>query len=225
MVLAFMRLPPTPAVIDSRSESVVERIELLEAFADLPDVRRAAGKRHHMALCLALFTLAVTAGNRGFIAIGDWLKSYRSELIALFKPPKQRLPSYSTIRRVLLNLDYSDYSAALAQFFGIEPLPGETLAVDGKVLRGSYQLETDNPDSPPHPAIMLVTAYLVERGLILEPYPVNCKTNEIKALPAFIEQLALKGVVIASRFLAAALGGLYFLRVSSKLPEAISSSI
>ena len=41
-------------------------------------------------------------------------------------------------------------------------------------------------------------AYLVERGLILEPYPVGRKTNEIKALPAFIEQRALKGVVIAS---------------------------
>ena len=199
MVLAFMRLPPTPtpAVIDSQPEPTVERIEILEAFADLPDVRRAAGKRHHMALCLALFTLAVTAGNRGFIAIGDWLKSYRSELIALFKPPKGRLPSYSTIRRVLLNLDYSDYSAALARFFGIESLPGETLAVDGKVLRGSYQLETDNPDSPPHPAILLVSAYLVERGLILEPYQVDRKTNEIKALPEFITQLALKGVVIA----------------------------
>jgi hypothetical protein len=38
---------------------------------------------------------------------------------------------------------------------------------------------------------------LVERGLILEPYPVDRKTNEIKALPAFIEHLALKGVVIA----------------------------
>ena len=199
MVLAFMRLPPPvpPAVLDSRTESAVERIEILDAFADLPDVRRAAGKRHHMALCLALFTLAVTAGNRGFIAIGDWLKSYRSELIALFKPPKGRLPSYSTIRRVLLNLDYSDYSAALARFFGIESLPGETLAVDGKVLRGSYQLETDNPDSPPHPAILLVSAYLVERGLILEPYQVDRKTNEIKALPEFITQLALKGVVIA----------------------------
>lgn len=199
MVLAGMRLPPTsiPAVIDSRPEPAVERIEILEAFVDLPDVRRAAGKRHQMALCLALFTLAVTAGNRGFIAIGDWLKCYHSELIALFRPPKGRLPSYSTIRRVLLNLDYSDYSAALARFFGIEPLPGETLAVDGKVLRGSYQLETDNPDSPPHPAILLVSAYLVERGLILEPYQVDRKTNEIKTLPEFITQLALKGVVIA----------------------------
>ena len=78
---------------------------------------------------------------------------------------------------MLLKLDYSQYSAALARFFGIQPLPGETLAVDGKVLRGSYQLETDNPDSPPHPAIMLVSAYLVERGLILEPYQVDRKTN------------------------------------------------
>ena len=85
-----------PAVFDSRLEPAVERIEILEAFADLPDVRKASGKRHHLALCLALFTLAITAGNRGFLAIGDWLNCYRSELIALFNPPKGRLPSYST---------------------------------------------------------------------------------------------------------------------------------
>lgn len=46
-------------------------------------------------------------------------------------------------------------------------------------------------------AIMLVTAYIVERGLILEPYEVESKTNEITALPAFIQQMALKGVVFA----------------------------
>jgi len=183
-----MSLPISPAT---------ERIEILEAFAELPDVRNASGKRHQMTLCLALFTLAITAGNRGFLAIGDWLKSYRRELIDLFNPPKQRLPSYSTIRRVLLTLDYQAYSTALARFFGLEPLPGETLALDGKVLRGSYQLETDNPDSPPHPAILLVSAYLVERGLILEPYQVDSKTNEIKALPDFIKHLAVKGVVFA----------------------------
>ncbi len=115
-----------------------ERIEILAAFADLPDARRAEGQRHSMALCLALFTLAIVAGNRGFLAIGDWLRSYRQELIHLFKPPLDRLPSYSTIRRVLLNVDYQSYSGCLAKFFGIQPLPGETLAVDGKVLRGSY---------------------------------------------------------------------------------------
>jgi hypothetical protein len=174
-----------------------ERIEILEAFAGLSDSRRTAGKRHQVSLCLALFTLAIVAGNRGFLAIGDWLTSYRQDLITLFKPAKHRLPSYSTIRRVLLAQDYKQYSACLAQFFGIQPLAGETLALDGKVLRGSYQLEKDNPDSPPHPAIMLVSAYLVERGMILPPHQVERKTNEIKALPEMIRQLALKGVVFA----------------------------
>jgi predicted transposase YbfD/YdcC len=44
---------------------------------------------------------------------------------------------------------------------------------------------------------MLVTAYIVERGLILEPYEVASKTNEITALPVFIQKMAVKGVVFA----------------------------
>ncbi len=51
------------------------KIALLEVFADLPDVRRKQGKRHSIPLCLALFTLAVAAGNQGFRAIGDWIDS------------------------------------------------------------------------------------------------------------------------------------------------------
>jgi len=125
------------------------------------------------------------------------LKAYRDELVALFQPPKNRLPSYSTIRRVLLQLEYQQYSACLARFFGIEPLEGETIATDGKVLRSSYQIEPDNPDSTAHPAIMLVSAYIVERGLILEPVEVSSKSNEITALPELIKLLALKGVIFA----------------------------
>ncbi len=107
------------------------------------------------------------------------------------------LPSYSTIRRALLSLDYQEYSCRLAQFFGITPLAGETLALDGKVLRGSYLLETDNPHCESHKAITLVTAYLVERGLILPPCEVKDKSNEITAIPEFIKILAVKGVVFA----------------------------
>lgn len=175
----------------------MSEVAIMEAFQDLPDPRRTAGQRHAQTLCLALFTLAVAAGNRGFLAIGDWLKAYYDDLVRLFDPPKGRLPSYSTIRRVLLNVDYEQYSACLARFFGIQPQPGETIAADGKVLRGSYQLESDNPHSEPHPAIMLVSAYIVERGLILEPYEVDSKTNEITALPEFIQRMALTGVVFA----------------------------
>lgn len=172
-------------------------LAIVEAFSQLPDPRRGAGQRHNQALCLALFTLAVAAGCRGFLAIGDWLKAYHDELVRLFAPVKGRLPSYSTIRRVLLNLDYEQYSACLAKFFGITPQVGEMVAVDGKRLRGSYQLASEHSTTEPHPAIQLVSVYLVERGLILEPYEVEHKSNEIKVLPELVKQFACKGVVFA----------------------------
>lgn len=173
------------------------QIAIIEAFAGLEDPRRRAGQRHTLPLCLALFTLAIAAGNKGFLAIGDWISSYEDQLIDLFKPPKNRLPSYRTIRRALLHLNYEEYSSRLARFFEVQPLTGETIGLDGKVLRGSYQIEDDNPNSDSHPAIMLVSTYIVERGLILDPFEVDAKTNEIKAVPALIQKLALKGVVFA----------------------------
>ena len=112
----------------------MSEIAIIKAFSGMPDHRRKQGTRHSLELCLALLTLAVAAGNQGFLAIGDWLKSYREELKELFEV--ERIPSYSTIRRTLLGLDYEDYSARLANFFEIKPLAGETLALDGKVLRG-----------------------------------------------------------------------------------------
>ncbi len=45
--------------------------------------------------------------------------------------------------------------------------------------------------------MMLVSAYIVERGLILDPYQFDSKTNEITALIEFIKTLAIKGVVFA----------------------------
>lgn len=58
---------------------------------------------------------------------------------------------------MLLNLDYKSYSLCLAKFFEIEPLAGEIIALDGKVLRGSYILEIPTSMTESHRAIQLVT--------------------------------------------------------------------
>lgn len=71
----------------------MSQIAILEAFAELEDPRRRAGQRHTLPLCLALFTLAIAAGNKGFLAMGDWMRSYHEQLVELLKPPKKRLPS------------------------------------------------------------------------------------------------------------------------------------
>ena len=51
--------------------------------------------------------------SQGFLAIVDWLKSYSEELLKELFEVKP-IPSYSTIKRALLGLDYEDYSARLA---------------------------------------------------------------------------------------------------------------
>jgi hypothetical protein len=173
----------------------MSEIAILKAFEGMPDERRKQGTRHSLQLCLALFTLAVAAGNQGFLAIGDWLKYHHDELKDLFGV--ERIPSYSAIRRILLRVDYLDYAARLAKFFGVKPEIGETITLDGKTLKGSYLVQEDNPSSEPHPAIILVTAYVVERGLILPPLQVNYGSNEITALPDLIKNLAVRGVVFS----------------------------
>jgi hypothetical protein len=55
-------------------------------------------------------------------------------LIDLFQPAKNRLPSYSTMRCALLQVDYEDYSVCLSKLFNV--------GLDGKVLKGSYQIES-----------------------------------------------------------------------------------
>jgi hypothetical protein len=45
------------------------------------------------------------------------------------------------MRRALLQ-DYEDYSVCLSKFFNIQPNTGETVGLDGKVLKGLYQIES-----------------------------------------------------------------------------------
>jgi hypothetical protein len=86
---------------------------------------------------LSAFYPSVAAESRGFLAIRDGIKAYRNDLVALFKPPKKRFPFYST-RQTLLRPAYTRYGAYLSQFFGIQPMPGETITADSKGLRGFY---------------------------------------------------------------------------------------
>ena len=172
----------------------MKELEILNAFAGLADPRGSNGKQHEQTLCIAIFTLAVVAGCRGINAMGDWVKAYHDDLVALFKPQKDRLPSYSTLRRVMIGIDYQAYGACLASFFDVTPQVGETVAMDGKVLRGSYEVGASDGRATSHPAIQLVTSYIVERGLILESIAVDCKSNEITALPLVVKRLAEQGI-------------------------------
>ena len=56
-------------------------------------------------------------------------------------------------------------------------MEGETIAMDGRVLRGSYEAISDDETVNSHPAIRLVSAYIVERGLIMDPLSSSLKNQ------------------------------------------------
>ena len=178
MVLAVMHLllAFTPVVIDSRLEPTAERIEILEVFSDHPDVRRQAAS--HGAMLSAVYPSGDGRESR-ILAIGDWLACYRWDLIALFNPPKSPLPSYSTIRPVLLELDYAQYSADLARFFGAESFAQGYWGVENKVHH--VRDVTQGEDTSPIPMHQLLQIFAVARNFVINLYRSNELSNMVQA--------------------------------------------
>ena len=53
----------------------------IEVFADIPDVRKARGKRHPVFALLALSCCAMRCGSRSSRAIAAWGRHYGSEIM------------------------------------------------------------------------------------------------------------------------------------------------
>lgn len=78
---------------------------VLDALRHVPDPRRARGKRHDWALILSVIASAVLSQQRSAAAIAHWVDSHTPLLLHAFQPPRRRMPSEATIRRVLRHID------------------------------------------------------------------------------------------------------------------------
>ena len=74
------------------------------------------------------------------------------------------------------------------QFAGT--LRGKGIAIDGKVLRGSFDHAANQ--SPLH----TMTAFATETRLVLRQLSVDDKSNEIPAVPKLLELMEIEGAVI-----------------------------
>ena len=84
---------------------------LYDVYRALPDSRTATGKRFNQAGVLALITLALIAQQNSLRQISAWLAACDPALGARLGFRFGRLPSYGTIRRVLLQLDLMTFTS------------------------------------------------------------------------------------------------------------------
>ena len=170
---------------------------LYEAFANLPEVRRAQARQHtvqHVVTCVALSTMS---GNTSLREHEDFVRRHRQPLLEFLRPVKDRLPSYSTIRRVMIALDFEALNAAFLRWARtrIQAEEGEWWAIDGKCLAGSGTDVHSSEQSFTH----LVSLYAHQRGLVLQSGAhKNSKGDEGQVVEAILADARIEGAGVSA---------------------------
>ena len=111
---------------------------LPQFFADIPDPRRAQGRRHRLSTVLAIAAGAVLCGMRGYRAISDWADSLGAKARERFRCRREKgryvVPSEYVIRDVLIRVDPLHLDRALQRWNEAYGKQDESLAIDGKTM-------------------------------------------------------------------------------------------
>ncbi len=111
-----------------------------------------------------------------------------------FLPFERGIPAHDTFTEVFARLDTLEFYAALESWArSIAPaLNGETVALDGKTLRGSFDRASAKS------ALHSVSAWVCGLKMCLALKSVEDKSNEIPAVQQLIDLLDLEGAVVTA---------------------------
>lgn len=165
-------------------------------LSELPDQRRKAGQRHDQTFIILLVLMGTMCNYHGYRAIGDFINRNEKDLLYCFKPAKNRLPSFDTVRRVLQRLDFGSLSQCFYKWASkhLELTEQEWVQVDGKAIKGT--IADYNTDKQRF--INLVSLYSGRTGLVFGNALVdNSKESEIPVVQQLISTLGIKWVTFS----------------------------
>ena len=171
---------------------------LLAALTDVPDPRRAQGKRYPLPYLLMFTVLALLSGARSYRGVITFLEQRHGLLNEHFGTNLKRALAVNTVRAVLQALDaealemaFRHHAKALLDLVGTkEERPG--VALDGKTLRGSFDHLADRK------AAQVLTAFASEAAIVLAHTQIDETSNEIPAAQKMIRDLGLTGVILTA---------------------------
>ena len=160
-------------------------------FGDLPDPRIDRCKRHQLLDVVTIALCAVLCGADTWVAVAEFGRSKEAWLRTFLALPNG-IPSHDTFGRVFAALDPTAFETAFLGWVQalVGATAGQVVAIDGKTLRRSH--DRINGQGPLH----LVSAWASANHLVLGQVAVDEKSNEITAIPALIDALALAGCIV-----------------------------
>lgn len=167
-----------------------ESASIIGCFSGLSDSRQRGKVVYPLVEVLILVLLAVMAGADAFTEIERFGK-VKMHLLKRFAPFANGTPPHDTLGDIFAALDFeafqTGFAAWAARFVGI---PDGVVAIDGKTARRTYKKAKGEA------AIHMVTAYAVERRLVLGQVKTEEKSNEITAIPKLLDALSLDGTTV-----------------------------
>jgi hypothetical protein len=101
---------------------------LAGVFAQVPDPRKARGKRHPWIFIWTIIGTALLSGQCTPHAIAHWAHLHAEELVRRLQPARPTVPSESTIRRALRRIDLPLLERQLSQFTPARPVAAAAAA-------------------------------------------------------------------------------------------------
>lgn len=177
-------------------EKLTKSDNLFKLLSDLEDFRRGQGRMHTLPMVLLIYIMAAMSGSNGFRPTGDFIKRHKQELLNLFKPKNNRLPSFQTIARIMENIDFDKLTEVFYKWASsrVTIKKSEWCSLDGKAIGGTVK----NPHDSHQQFTSLVSVFASKQKQVLATGKVVLgKKNEIETVKQLIEMLDLKGVIFS----------------------------
>jgi predicted transposase YbfD/YdcC len=161
-----------------------------QMLAELPDPRRAQGRRYPLISVIVIALMAMVCGSDDAESMELWGEANKAWLSNFLDLP-HGVPSQDVFLAVFAALNPESLSKVTrswaALLIALLPKNGKHIAVDGKTSRRSFDKVKGQP------AIHTVSAFLSNAGLVLGEIKTATKSNEITAIPELLKQLDLRG--------------------------------
>src|ERR1700746_854254 len=164
-----------------------EAIVFLSHFKDLPDPRQPGKVIYPLDEVLLVCLLAVLGGAETFVDIALFGEK-KLNLLRRFRPFRDGTPSHDQLGDIFATLDAIKFQHCFVSW--VASLTGAAVAIDGKTVRRSFQKKGAKA------AIHMVSAFAARQRLVLGQVKVAEKSNEIVAIPALLDMMAIEGAIV-----------------------------
>ena len=170
---------------------------LMEYFAHIKDPRRETkNKIYPLIEVIVIAFLAVMSGADGWEAIeryGEMRKKWLTKFLTL----KEGIPKHDVYRRVFCAIRSELLESCFMNWVRDikRDIRREVIAIDGKTVRGMATKSRFKAGTEAK-SIHLVSAWATENQLVFAQVQTEEKSNEITAIPALLEQIAIAGCIV-----------------------------